>query len=138
MKLYAMIDKTNFMEELYMALINCPEGGKEISDKAVNCPNCAFPIAAEKPSGEIWIKIFSAGIVKFHIIDAQTGRQIWGEKEQLARFYLDKPTQINILGGFGSKIVKNYTIDPKVSNKYALKMMGMGWQLNPVDFIDAD
>ncbi|MCM1252644.1 MAG: zinc ribbon domain-containing protein [Clostridium sp.] len=27
-----------------MALINCPECGKEISDKAVYCPNCGFPI----------------------------------------------------------------------------------------------
>lgn len=27
-----------------MALINCPECGKGISDKAENCPNCGFPI----------------------------------------------------------------------------------------------
>lgn len=27
-----------------MALINCPECGKEISDKAVACPNCGNPI----------------------------------------------------------------------------------------------
>lgn len=26
-----------------MALINCPECGKEISDKAVSCPNCGCP-----------------------------------------------------------------------------------------------
>jgi DNA-directed RNA polymerase subunit RPC12/RpoP len=30
-----------------MALINCPECGKEISDKAVNCPNCGNPINVE-------------------------------------------------------------------------------------------
>lgn len=28
-----------------MALINCPECGKEISDKAPTCPNCGFPLA---------------------------------------------------------------------------------------------
>ena len=28
-----------------MALIKCPECGKEISDKAEACPNCAYPIA---------------------------------------------------------------------------------------------
>ncbi len=28
-----------------MALIKCPECGKEISDKAENCPNCGFPVA---------------------------------------------------------------------------------------------
>lgn len=27
-----------------MALINCPECGKEISDKALSCPNCGVPI----------------------------------------------------------------------------------------------
>lgn len=27
-----------------MALINCPECGKEISDKAASCPNCGLPI----------------------------------------------------------------------------------------------
>jgi len=27
-----------------MALIKCPECGKEISDKAVACPNCGFPL----------------------------------------------------------------------------------------------
>lgn len=28
-----------------MALINCPECGKEISDQAASCPNCGMPIA---------------------------------------------------------------------------------------------
>lgn len=27
-----------------MALIKCPECGKEISDKAVSCPNCGCPL----------------------------------------------------------------------------------------------
>lgn len=27
-----------------MSLINCPECGKEISDKAANCPNCGLPL----------------------------------------------------------------------------------------------
>lgn len=27
-----------------MALIKCPECGKEISDKAGKCPNCGFPL----------------------------------------------------------------------------------------------
>lgn len=31
-----------------MALIKCPECGKEISDKAAACPNCGAPIAAGK------------------------------------------------------------------------------------------
>ena len=31
-----------------MALIKCPECGKEISDKAVSCPHCGFPISKEE------------------------------------------------------------------------------------------
>lgn len=27
-----------------VALINCPECGREISDKAVSCPNCGYPL----------------------------------------------------------------------------------------------
>ena len=31
-----------------MALINCPECGKRVSDKAGNCPNCGCPIQPEQ------------------------------------------------------------------------------------------
>ena len=27
-----------------MALKNCPECDKEVSDKAKNCPNCGYPL----------------------------------------------------------------------------------------------
>ena len=41
-----------------MALINCPECGKEISDKAGNCSNCGCPIQPEQETkdgkGERW------------------------------------------------------------------------------------
>lgn len=32
-----------------MALIKCPECGREISDKAVSCPGCGYPIAGSLP-----------------------------------------------------------------------------------------
>lgn len=31
-----------------MALITCPECGKEVSDTANNCPNCGYPIAQKE------------------------------------------------------------------------------------------
>lgn len=34
-----------------MALIKCPECGKEISDKAASCPNCGCPISKDNDSG---------------------------------------------------------------------------------------
>lgn len=36
-----------------MALINCPECGKEISDKANNCPNCGCPINETKQPSSV-------------------------------------------------------------------------------------
>ena len=30
-----------------MALINCPECGKQVSDQAKNCPDCGYPINPE-------------------------------------------------------------------------------------------
>ncbi|MCC8098701.1 MAG: hypothetical protein LIO78_01360 [Clostridiales bacterium] len=34
-----------------MALINCPECGKQISDKAANCIHCGFPLSDLKGTG---------------------------------------------------------------------------------------
>lgn len=33
-----------------MALINCPECGKEISDKAASCPHCGYPLPSKDAS----------------------------------------------------------------------------------------
>ena len=33
-----------------MALINCPECGKEVSDKAPSCINCGLPLLTSSPS----------------------------------------------------------------------------------------
>lgn len=41
MALLELNTKTN---NISMALISCPECGKEISDKAIACPNCGNPI----------------------------------------------------------------------------------------------
>jgi len=30
-----------------MALINCPECGRQVSDQAKNCPDCGYPINEE-------------------------------------------------------------------------------------------
>ena len=39
-------------EEKDMALIQCPECGKEISDKAGKCPHCGYPIEKESSTTE--------------------------------------------------------------------------------------
>lgn len=46
-----------------MALINCPECNKEISDQADNCPNCGFPIKQSIPN-----KKFSKKRIRFIVL----------------------------------------------------------------------
>lgn len=48
-----------------MPLIKCPECGKEISDKASTCPNCAYPIHAQtiEATGKKWKRNKVLGIV---------------------------------------------------------------------------
>ena len=36
-----------------MALINCPECGKEISDKAESCPNCGYRLIEENRNNSV-------------------------------------------------------------------------------------
>ena len=35
-----------YLEENFMALINCPECGRQVSDRAISCPDCGCPISA--------------------------------------------------------------------------------------------
>ena len=32
-----------------MALVTCPDCGREVSDQAQTCPNCGYPIAGHQP-----------------------------------------------------------------------------------------
>ncbi len=36
--------KYEIVEDNSMALVKCPDCGKELSDQAVSCPNCGRPI----------------------------------------------------------------------------------------------
>ena len=48
-----------------MSLINCPECGKEISDKAKMCPNCGY-----KFKNNIWMKIWGKRLIIIGAISA--------------------------------------------------------------------
>lgn len=47
-----------------MALIKCPECGKEVSDKTYKCPNCGFVL--NKPKRSITGKIFNFIFIAFN------------------------------------------------------------------------
>jgi len=50
-----------------MALINCNECKKEISDKAATCPHCGAPVPKKKPNAKmaaiVWIIILGVGSI---------------------------------------------------------------------------
>ena len=43
-------NQENKMEEYKIALIKCPECGKEVSDKASACIHCGFPLSTTSQS----------------------------------------------------------------------------------------
>lgn len=131
-----------------MALIKCPECGKEISDKAAACPNCGCPVADMQTSGKVRIKmpnnIVEGWIGLFSSRDASVsanGKVLWkGHHGENAEFTIDEPTKITInLGGWANDVVG--TVSPK--KKYSL-VQDMGvhmlatYRLTEVDVIDAD
>lgn len=92
-----------------MALIKCPECGREVSDRATVCPNCAYPIAETKNNSMAMIKIpqykqsvsnpnlFLAMVSNAKVVITSEGKKLWeGKPGQIARFNIDKPTEIRI------------------------------------------
>ena len=131
-----------------MALIKCPECGKEISDKAQSCIHCGCPLAEVATSGVVrikmpnnivegWIGLFSsrrAAVVA-------NGKTVWeGKHGENASFTVEGPTKVTIeLGGWANSV--EGTVYPR--KKYAL-VQDMGvhmlatFRLTEVDVIDAD
>jgi hypothetical protein len=59
-----------------MALIECPECGREVSDSAAACPECAYPVATGTPS------------VPPRAIDIATKRSWWPAADIIGRVAL--------------------------------------------------
>ncbi len=109
-----------------MALIKCPECGKEISDKAAACPNCGCPLSEMVTSGVVRIKmpnnIVEGWVGLFFSRNAtvtdKNGKVLWkGQHGENANFTVDEPTEIVInLGGWANEV--SGTVYPK--KKYSL------------------
>ena len=53
-----------------MALINCPECSKEVSDSAPSCPNCGYPLASKTSTSETDIRTIQKTSKQFKLITA--------------------------------------------------------------------
>lgn len=111
-----------------MALIKCPECGKEVSERANACPVCGYPIADAKNFGRIRIKLgMYNGVGGTQPVTISKNNEIiWtGNSGQVAEIEINEPTDVNIkydlvpmhYGGF---VVGR--IDPEKSNKYAVSI----------------
>lgn len=132
-----------------MALIKCPECGKEVSDKATACPNCGCPMSEMVTSGTVRIKI-SNNIVEGWVglfssrsatVTDTHGKVLWkGQHGENANFTIDEPTEIVInLGSWANEV--SGTVYPK--KKYSLVQdigvhMLATFRIAEVDIIDAD
>ena len=132
-----------------MALIKCPECGREISDRAKNCINCGCLIETLSRIGKVKIKMpnnIVVGLVglvasRRAVVTDLCGRELWsGQHGQTAIFEVNGPTKVFIeLGGLANKVVG--IVNPHC--KYAL-IQDMGihmfatYRLSEVEVIDAE
>ena len=94
-----------------MAIIKCPECGKEVSNSAKMCPNCGYPIAEYFGKGEAKINIkfkvdmgnmtnIIAKANLFSIYNVETEEKLWGGTAgQLVILNIDKPLKVGIEWG---------------------------------------
>ena len=129
-----------------MALISCPECGRDVSDQAAACPNCAYPIEARKSDGEVKIRINTPILLaKIRVIDVKKNEDICLTRNgEVIRLNLKEPITIQFKanGWGGLKLGEPVVIDPKVSKKYELKEVPGAFMqryvVREVDFIDSD
>lgn len=132
-----------------MALIKCPECGREVSDKAASCPNCGFAVADNRPDGIVRIKmsvISQTVTARQKVTLSGNGRVLWeGHTGEIAEVYFDRPTYVHIkyhtgMTTWGAECTGE--IDPSKGKKYAIQAMRgffkAGMCLQRVDFIDSD
>lgn len=106
-----------------MALMNCPECGKQVSDFAVSCPGCGYPIA--KKEEYVLIKLELADTTQMVSILAEDETVIWtGRSGEVAQIGLEGPTNVLIkyqLGIFDAPKVCRGRIDAGLSRKWLVK-----------------
>lgn len=133
-----------------MALIQCPECGRQVSSRAASCPNCGCPIEAADKDKSVRIAIPNTealggqGLVNAFIAkDARVtagDRVLWsGQHGQLAIFEIQEPAYVTVdLGKWANPT--SGQVEP--GHRYQLVQdLGLHWKatfrLSEVDVIDS-
>lgn len=129
-----------------MALINCPECGKEVSDKAQTCINCGCPLAEINPAGSVSVVMTGSGAtaLQMYIFDLETGKELWtGRCGEVARFNVDKETEIAVVDSWGKKKPEKGGVRTTVrgGRKYEYKtvntLFSIKYVVTEIDVIDS-
>ena len=132
-----------------MALIKCPDCGREVSSRANACPHCGCPLEELSSSGIVKIKLprteqISGGWVGLLSSKDSSvihkGNVLWrGKHGETATFTVDGPTSVTVdLGTWGNPV--EGTVYPR--KKYELVQdfgfhMKATFRLSEVDTIDS-
>ncbi len=113
-----------------MAIIECSQCGKRISDKASKCPGCGHPIISEVPENNVQIKLnivknalSITGDQKVTILSGS--RELWtGNAGTIALLQIDRPTEITVqyhlsMAHYGGNCTT--LIDPAKNRKYVVE-----------------
>lgn len=104
-----------------MALVKCPECGRQVSNQASACPNCGYPIkglSSNTTTAPTMLKCTSKDrSAKFAIVsDAKSGRELVRIDRETARsINISKPTEITFCVRFSMLMSSNtihYVIYP--------------------------
>lgn len=108
-----------------MALITCPECGKQVSDSAISCPNCGYGIAALKDRNIVKIKISlcsntSCAKDPIRIVDPMNTKHVYAEVRQgeIATFEIKKDIEVGFSPSWSFGIKFRRIVSP--GKKYQL------------------
>lgn len=101
-----------------MALIKCPECGKEISDKAPACPHCGYPIEKN-------VEIYNSEFKNYEEDNDEKDEEKSIEKEENKKIHINKKlVTVGIVAGI---VVVCGVLIPIMNNSRNLKITDEGW-----------
>ena len=127
-----------------MAMINCPECGNLVSDKAITCIHCGVKLAKEKNILRIKTPYDPRvlAVLTYKFIDKQTGTVLGqAHQNEVIEFEIDTPTTIVCHFGRGWKDCElNYV--PNGIQKYTISQIKGCFKTSmnfvKIDVIDSD
>ena len=124
-----------------MALISCPECGKEISDKAISCPNCGCPIKVTETQIIVKASSHFIGLIGAYVIYDDKNNEVARLKagERFVAKLRDKKTTylVKLKGTLGSP--KQMICEPHMINRFSVSPSETryGFVVSKVDMFDS-